>query len=162
MTTVLHSDWLLGTYGVVACIYERLCGFLSFWSVFVEFYCCHYQLASFYLITSFFAIYYLTMIIPNMMLCSINSDAAVVRRPSPANNCFVYTLLSFFVSSFVDVISPFLLQILLFLQFYYSFFFSLSTDWCWVFCCFCGQLPSCLLSLTVEYIFILPSWSCQN
>ena len=53
-----------------------------------------------FFITSFFVSYYLIMVIPNMMLYSINSDAAVVRRPPPANYCFVYTLsrLLFFFS----------------------------------------------------------------
>ena len=81
-TMVLTSYWLLGTYGVVACIYEWLCRFLSFWSGFVDFHCCHYRLTSFYLITSFF-VSYLIMGIPYMMLYSINSDVAVVQRPYP-------------------------------------------------------------------------------
>jgi len=158
---VLPSDWLLSTYGVVTCIYEWLCGFLSFQSVFVSFHCYHYHLTSFYFITSFFVSYYLTMGIANMMLYSINSDAAVVRRPYPANYCYIYNSHIFFsFSLFVYVIPPFLLRILLFLRLYYFFFFS--TKWRWVSRCFCGQLLSCLLSLIIEYIFILPSWSCRN
>jgi len=101
--------------------------------------------------------------IPNMMLYFINFDAAVVWRPSPTNCCFVYNLSCLLFFSLSDyAIPPFLLQIPLFLRFYYSFFFSFSTDWRWVSRCFCGQLPSCLLSLIVEYKFILPSWSCRN
>ena len=87
------SDWLLGMYGVVSCIYEWLFGFLSFQSVFVDFHWCHSQLASFSFITSFFVSYYLTTVIPNMMLYSINSDTVVVQRPYPANYCYIYTLL---------------------------------------------------------------------
>ena len=75
---------------------------------------------------------------------------------------FTLSHVFFSFSLFDYVIPPFLLQILLFLCFYYSFFFSFSTDWRWVSRCFCGQLPSCLLSLIVEYMFILPSWSCRN
>jgi len=110
---VPSSGGLLGMYGVVACIFEWLCGSLSFWSVFVDFHCCHCRLTSFYSITSFFVSYYLTIVIPNMMLYSINSDAAVVRRPPLANYCFVYTL------SF-----SFLFLFMLFLLFFYKFLYS--------------------------------------
>ena len=78
---------------------------------FVDFHCCHCRLTSFYFITSFFVSYYLTMGITNMMLYSINSDAAVVRRPYPANYCFVYNSLT----------SSFLFLFILFVDFFYSF-----------------------------------------
>jgi len=49
--------------------------------------------------------------IANMMLYSINSDAAVVRRPYPANYCYIYNSHIFFsFSLFVYFIPPFLLS----------------------------------------------------
>ena len=75
---------------------------------------------------------------------------------------FTLSHVFFSFSLFVNFIPPFLLRILLFLRFYHFLYLSFGTDWSWVSRCFCGQLPSSLLSLIVEYIFILPSWSCQN
>ena len=134
-----------------------LCCFLSFWSVFVEFHCCHYQLTPFYFINLFFVFYYLTIVITNVMLYSINSDVAVVRRPDHANYCFVYNSLMYsfffsfclFYSSFSDFTNSFIPLV------FYSFFFSVSMDWRWVSHYFFGQLPSCLLSLIVKQIILL-------
>jgi len=160
---VFPSDWLLGTYSIVACIYEWLCGFLSYQSVFVEFHCCHCRWRHFILLLHslfliiwpwLFPIWCYSLLIPTRLLYGGLVLLIIVL--------FTLSHVFFSFSLFDYVILPFLLQILLFLCFYYSFFFSFSTDWRWVSRCFCGQLPSCLLSLIVEYKFILPSWSCRN
>ena len=147
---------------VLPLVYKKwLRDFLSFWIVFIEFYCCNCRLTSFYCIPSFFVSYYLTMVIPNIMLYSINFDASIAWRPFPTNYCCIYTLTSSFLFLFLFMLFlSFFNKLLYSFDFIIPFFFS--TDWCWVSRCFCGQLPSCFLSLTVEYILILPSWSCRN
>ena len=107
-------------------------------------------------ITSSFVFYYLTMVIPNMILSSINYDATIVRCPCPANYCFASTL---FFSLFVYFSSPFLYVIslvllILLLLFWYglelgfsllvlSTSFLLATIDCWIY-------------------FHNDSWSCRN
>jgi len=111
---VLPSDWLLGIYGVVACIYEWLCGFLSFQSVFVDFHCCHCILFCYFILC--FLLFHNGYLQYDATVYSINSGAAVERRPYPANYCFVYNSLT---SSFL-----FLFLFILFLLFFYEFFYS--------------------------------------
>jgi len=116
--------------------------FYHFEAFLLDFYCCLCRLTSFYFITLFFVSDYLIMGINNMMIYSNNSDVAVVRRPYSANYCFVYRSLT----------SSFLFLFILFLLFFY---FVSSVLLILLLLFWYRQLTSCLLSLTVEYIFIL-------
>ena len=86
-----------------------------------------------FFITLFFVSNYLTMVITYMMLYFINSDAAIVWRPSPANYCFVYTLsrLLFFFSfclcySFFSFTNSFIPSVLLILLLLFSYRLALG------------------------------------
>ena len=162
-TMVFPSDWFLGMYGVVACIYEWLCDFLSYRSVFVEFHCCHCRWRHFILLLHslfliiwpwLFPIWCYTLLILTWLMY----DCLILLSYS-ANYCFV-------CNSLTLLFSFCLLYFSFSLRYFFGFInpssFSFDTDWSWVSRCVCCQLPSCLLQLIVEYIFILPSWSCQN